>query len=87
LAFPSNFSLFVSLQAHLEALAEKDATEKSDAAREALLFELALDSKKEGRGRNDISKHTLEKSKDKKKIKDTRKLKNLKVQIYLLFTF
>jgi hypothetical protein len=81
LAFPSNFSLFVSLQAHLEALAEKDATEKSDAAREALLFELALDSKKEGRGRNDNSKHTLEKSKDKKKIKDTRKLKNLKATI------
>jgi hypothetical protein len=75
------------MRAHLEALAEKDATEKSDAAREALLFELALDSKKEGRGRNDNSKHTLEKSKDKKKIKDTRKLKNLKVQIYLLFTF
>jgi hypothetical protein len=69
------------MRAHLEALAEKDATEKSDAAREALLFELALDSKKEGRGRNDNSKHTLEKSKDKKKIKDTRKLKNLKATI------
>ncbi|EOA23393.1 hypothetical protein CARUB_v10016569mg [Capsella rubella] len=69
------------MRAHLEALAEKDATEKSDAAREALLFELALDSKKEARGRNDNSKHMLEKSKDKKKIKDTRKLKDLKATI------
>ncbi|XP_010503407.1 PREDICTED: uncharacterized protein LOC104780601 isoform X2 [Camelina sativa] len=66
------------MRAHLEALAEKDATEKSDAAREALLVELALDSTKETRGRNDNSKHMLEKSKDKKKIKDTRKLKDLK---------
>lgn len=63
----------------MEALAEKDATEKSDAAREAFLAELALDSKKGGRGRNDNSKHTQEKSKDKKKIKDTKKLKDLKV--------
>ncbi|XP_023638015.1 uncharacterized protein LOC17886233 isoform X2 [Capsella rubella] len=66
------------MRAHLEALAEKDATEKSDAARDALLVELALDSKKESRGRNDNSKHTLEKSKDKKKVKDTRKLKDMK---------
>ncbi|CAL9247237.1 unnamed protein product [Arabidopsis halleri] len=69
------------MRAHLEALAERDATEKSDAAREALLVELALDSKKEARGRNDNSKNTLEKSKDKKKIKDTRKLKDLKATI------
>ncbi|XP_010503406.1 PREDICTED: uncharacterized protein LOC104780600 isoform X2 [Camelina sativa] len=69
------------MRAHLEVLAEKDATEKSDAAREALLVELALDSKKDARGRNDNSKHTLEKSKDKKKIKDTRKLKDLKATI------
>lgn len=63
----------------MEALAEKDATEKSDAAREAFLAELARDSKKGARGRNDNSKHTQEKSKDKKKIKDTKKLKDLKV--------
>jgi hypothetical protein len=69
------------MRAHLEALAEKDATEKSDAAREALLVELALDSKKEARGRNDNSKNTLEKSKDKKKIKDTRKVKDMKATI------
>ncbi|XP_024013421.1 uncharacterized protein LOC18021057 isoform X2 [Eutrema salsugineum] len=66
--------------AHLEALAEKDATEKSDAAREAFLVELALDSKDAGR-RNDNSKHSKEKSKDKKKIKDTKKLKDLKASI------
>ena len=71
----------------MEALAEKDATEKSDAAREALLVELALDSKKEARGRNDNSKNTLEKSKDKKKIKDTRKVKDMKVRTNLLSTF
>ncbi|VVB04491.1 unnamed protein product [Arabis nemorensis] len=65
-----------SMRAHLEALAEKDATEKSDAARDALLVELTLDSKKEARGRNDNSKHTQEKSKDKRKIKDTKKLKD-----------
>ncbi|CAH2064958.1 unnamed protein product [Thlaspi arvense] len=69
------------MRAHLEALAEKDATEKSDAASEALLVELALDSKKEARGRNDNSKHTQEKSKDKKRIKDTKKLKDLKATI------
>ncbi|KFK34091.1 hypothetical protein AALP_AA5G101000 [Arabis alpina] len=64
------------MRSHLEALAQKDATEKSDAARDALLVELALDSKKEARGRNDNSKHTQEKSKDKRKIKDTKKLKD-----------
>uniref|UniRef100_A0A1J3E553 Inactive ubiquitin carboxyl-terminal hydrolase 54 n=1 Tax=Noccaea caerulescens TaxID=107243 RepID=A0A1J3E553_NOCCA len=69
------------MRAHLEALAEKDATEKSDAAREALLVELALDSKKESRGRKDSSKHTKDKSKDKKKIKDTKKLKDSKASI------
>ena len=66
----------------MEALADKDATEKSDAASEALLVELALDSKKEARGRNNNSKHTQEKSKDKKKNKETKKLK---VRTNLLF--
>ncbi|KAL1187952.1 hypothetical protein V5N11_009265 [Cardamine amara subsp. amara] len=69
------------MRAHLEALAEKDATEKSDAAREAFLVELALDSKKESRGRNDNSKNTQEKSKDKKKMKDTKRQKDLKATI------
>ncbi|CAN8254919.1 unnamed protein product [Cochlearia groenlandica] len=65
------------MRTHLEALAEKDATEKSDAVREALLIELDLDSK-EALGRNDNSKHRQEKSKDKKKNKDIKKLKDLK---------
>ncbi|XP_024013843.1 uncharacterized protein LOC18021056 isoform X2 [Eutrema salsugineum] len=69
------------MRAHLEALAEKDATEKSDAASEAFLAELALDSKKGARGRNDNSKHTQERSKDKKKCKDTKKLKDMKATI------
>ncbi|KAJ4910429.1 Ubiquitin carboxyl-terminal hydrolase-related protein [Raphanus sativus] len=63
------------MRAHLELLADKYATEKADAASEAFLVELALDSKKEARGRNEKSKHTQEQSKDKKKNKDTKKLK------------
>ncbi|KAJ8753561.1 hypothetical protein K2173_022802 [Erythroxylum novogranatense] len=60
------------MRAHLEDLAEKDATEKSDAAREAFLAELALDSKKAARGGTDNAKNVLEKTKDKKK-KDYKK--------------
>ncbi|KAK9080469.1 hypothetical protein SSX86_000227 [Deinandra increscens subsp. villosa] len=63
------------LRAHLENLAEKDATEKSDAAREAFLAELALDSKK---GSSDIPKHLNDKLKDKKKNKEYRKTKDFK---------
>lgn len=66
------------LRAHLEDLAEKDATEKSDAAREAFLAELARDSKKGVRGGSDNSRHSQEKSKDKKKNKDFRKSKDSK---------
>ncbi|KAM1026094.1 hypothetical protein ACFX13_039776 [Malus domestica] len=66
------------LRAHLEDLAEKDATEKSDAAREAFLAELALDSKKGVRGENDNLRHTQEKTKDKKKNKEFRKAKDSK---------
>ncbi|CAN6823680.1 unnamed protein product [Brassica oleracea] len=69
------------MRAHLEALAEKDATEKSDAASKAFLVELALDSKKEARGRNDHSKHTQEKPKDKKKNKHSKKLKDSKASV------
>lgn len=65
------------LQAHLEDLAEKDAREKSDAAREAFLAELAMDSKKGINSAVDNSKH--EKAKDKKKSKDSRKNKDSKV--------
>ncbi|XVF50204.1 hypothetical protein PTKIN_Ptkin04bG0077300 [Pterospermum kingtungense] len=66
------------LRAHLEDLAEKDATEKSDAAREAFLAELARDSKKSVRGGSDNSRHSQEKSKDKKKNKEFRKSKDSK---------
>lgn len=72
----------------MEDLAEKDATEKSDAAREAFLAELALDSKKGARGGSDISKHTNDKTKEKRKHKEYRKTKDSKVLIFLvLFTF
>ncbi|GMH16830.1 hypothetical protein Nepgr_018671 [Nepenthes gracilis] len=54
------------MQARLENLAEKDAAEKSDVAREAFLAELALDSKKGVGGGSDISRNLQEKPKDKK---------------------
>ncbi|CAA2997770.1 Inactive ubiquitin carboxyl-terminal hydrolase 54 [Olea europaea subsp. europaea] len=66
------------LRAILEDMAEKDATEKSDAAREAFLAELALDFKK-GVGGGESLKHVQEKTKDKKKNKDNRKSKDSKV--------
>lgn len=69
----------IYFQAHLEDLAEKDATEKSDAAREAFLAELALDSKKSARGVVDNSKHTQ--TKDKRKNRESRKTKDSKVSI------
>ncbi|GJY15878.1 hypothetical protein Tco_0386300 [Tanacetum coccineum] len=60
------------LRAHTGNLAEKDATEKSDAAREAFLAELALEFKK---GTADISKHSNNKLKDKIKSMEHRKTK------------
>ncbi|XP_039013323.1 uncharacterized protein LOC120142942 [Hibiscus syriacus] len=66
------------LRVHLEDLAEKDATEKSDAAREAFLAELARDSKKGIRGGNDNSRNSHDKNKDKKKNKEFRKSKDSK---------
>ncbi|CAH9078776.1 unnamed protein product [Cuscuta europaea] len=66
------------LRAYLEGLAEKDATEKSDAAREAFLAELALDSEKNSGGGNDNLKHATEKTKEKKRNKDYRKSKGAK---------
>lgn len=71
----------------MEDLAEKDATEKSDAAREAFLAELALDSKKVARGGSDISKHSNDKTKEKRKHKEYRKTKDSKVIILVLFIF
>ncbi|KAL9243205.1 hypothetical protein vseg_017120 [Gypsophila vaccaria] len=67
------------IRAHLEDLAEKDATEKSDAAREAFLAELALDSKKRTGSGNDTGKTTQEKMKDRKRNKDLRRNKDSKL--------
>lgn len=60
-------------------MAEKDVTKKSDAAREAFLAELALDSKKGIKSGSDNSKHAHEKPKEKKKSKEFRKAKDSKV--------
>ncbi|XP_042497713.1 uncharacterized protein LOC122076477 isoform X2 [Macadamia integrifolia] len=65
------------MRSHLEDLVDKDATEKSDAAREAFLEELALDAQNTNRG-GDHSKQIQDKLKDKKKNKDYRKAKELK---------
>ncbi|KAG0460064.1 hypothetical protein HPP92_023192 [Vanilla planifolia] len=65
------------LRVHLEALVDKAATEKSDAAREAFLAELALDEKKKFNKGVD-SKQAHEKLKEKKKSKDFRKTKDSK---------
>ncbi|MCL7042071.1 hypothetical protein MKW94_021140 [Papaver nudicaule] len=62
------------MQAHLEELDVKDAKEKSDAATEALLAELELETKEKS-----DCKHNQEKMKDKKKKRDHRKAKGLKV--------
>ncbi|CAI9112340.1 OLC1v1012779C3 [Oldenlandia corymbosa var. corymbosa] len=76
------------MRSHLEDLAERDATEKSDAAREAFLAELDLDSKKGNNGVPDNLRHMHEKTKDKKKNKDFRKTKDSKVNtgsdVYML---
>lgn len=79
------FLVLISLfQAHLEDLAEKDATQKSDAAREAFLAELALDSKKSAIGGSDNSRHNHDKTKEKKKGKEYRKMKDSKVSTMCL---
>ncbi|KAJ6358968.1 hypothetical protein OIU76_000650 [Salix suchowensis] len=70
------------MRAHLDDLAEKNATEKSNAAGEAFLAELALDSKKGTQGRSDNSRNTLEKGKDKRKNKDYKKTKDSKCLLF-----
>ncbi|XP_010229142.1 uncharacterized protein LOC100846067 isoform X2 [Brachypodium distachyon] len=65
------------LRSRLEELMDKDAREKSDAAREAFLAELALDAEKNANKGGD-KKLSNEKSKDKKKMKDSRRYKDLK---------
>ncbi|CAH1443045.1 unnamed protein product [Lactuca virosa] len=66
------------LRALLEDLAEKDATEKSDAAREAFLAELALDSKK-GTGNDKLK--DKRKNRDYRKIKDSKAINNSELHI------
>ncbi|XP_042509896.1 uncharacterized protein LOC122085504 [Macadamia integrifolia] len=66
------------MRSHLEDLVDKDAAEKSEAAREAFLAELALDAKKNANRGGDHSKQMQERSKDKKKNKDYRKAKDFK---------
>ncbi|XP_042468478.1 uncharacterized protein LOC122051406 isoform X1 [Zingiber officinale] len=70
------------LRFHLEDLVDKDAREKSDAARDAFLAELAQDAKKTVNKGND-TKHAHEKSKEKKKSKDNRKSKDQKSLGYI----
>lgn len=70
------------LRVRLEALVDKAATEKSDATREALLAELALDEKRNINKGVD-SKQSHEKLKEKKKSKDWRKSKDTKTAGYI----
>ncbi|XP_057806359.1 uncharacterized protein LOC131021265 [Salvia miltiorrhiza] len=65
------------VRAHVEDLAEKDATKKSDAAREAFLAELAQDAKKGGALIN-CSKHVHERTRDRKKSRENLKNKDQK---------
>lgn len=67
------------LQSRLEGEADKDALQKSDAAGEAILAELAQDKKSPKGKELEILKQAREKSKDKKKVKDQKKSKDMKV--------
>ena len=64
-------------------MVEKDAAEKSNAAVEALLSELALDDKNIEKGRND-ARQGQGKLKDKKKKKNHKKAKEFKV-LYICY--
>lgn len=72
---------FPVYQTNLEHLAEEDAIKKSDAAREAFLAELALDSSKVVRDGSDRLKHGNDKKKDKKRHKEQQKTKDSKVSV------
>ncbi|XP_047083671.1 uncharacterized protein LOC124694764 [Lolium rigidum] len=65
------------LRSRLEELVNKEATERSDAARDAFLAELAKDAEKNANQGGD-KKLSHEKSKDKKKMKDSRRSKDPK---------
>ncbi|KAL6325268.1 hypothetical protein AAG906_023113 [Vitis piasezkii] len=66
------------LRDHLEDLARKYATEKSDAVGRALLLEAALDTQKNINTADDNTKKTQKKSKKKKKNKSSRDAKDSK---------
>nr|KAJ0190203.1 hypothetical protein LSAT_V11C800399760 [Lactuca sativa] len=66
------------MQALLEVLAENDATEKSDAARDAFLAELALDYKK---GTLNDKLKDARKNRDYRKIKDSKARNNSELHI------
>lgn len=74
------------LQSRLEGEAEKDAMQKSDAAREAFLAELAKDEKKSS-GSKEVEnvKQARGKAKEKRKLKDQKKLKDMKVSARVRF--
>lgn len=70
----------------MEELADKDARERSDAARDAFLAELALDAEKNANKGGD-KKPSHEKSKDKKRMKDSRRSKDLKVVMSMIILY
>lgn len=70
---------FCILQSRVEEEADKDAMQKSGAAQEAFLAELAKDRKSPGSKDIESLKQTRDKTKEKKKVKDHKKLKDLKV--------
>ncbi len=74
------------LQSHLEGEADKDAMQKSDAAREAFLAELAKDKKSPTTKEAELLKQSRDKAKDKKRLKDQKKPKDVKV-VVSLFSF
>jgi hypothetical protein len=65
---------------------DKDARERSDAAREAFLAELALDAKKNASKAGDLKQYH-DKSKEKKKLKDSRRSKVVLILSAVVFLF
>ncbi|MCO5573202.1 hypothetical protein L7F22_026969 [Adiantum nelumboides] len=66
------------LKVQLEDAAEKDALQKSDAARDAFLAELSRNEKSASEKFSDSGRHSKEKAKEKKKNKEHKKLKDVK---------
>ncbi|MCO5572710.1 hypothetical protein L7F22_026469 [Adiantum nelumboides] len=66
------------LKVQLEDAAEKDALQKSDAARDAFLAELSQNEKSASERFSDSGRHSKEKAKEKKRNKEHKKLKDVK---------